>query len=332
MNAILRLAILLALAGSVRAGEAGKVLLIDDDRLLEGDIERIGERYRIRSGSGEMTIPAKPTMLVLPNKEAAYRHLRGKARLGDPLERVRLSKWCLVNQLLAQAILEAEGALALQPDDRSLRRFVDDLKLRASLAPPPSLPASRPVPMLATSEPATADVNPESFTQFVTKVQPILLNACGQCHCGERGGSFRLARAVTDGDSRATQLNLAAASRFLHREQPSASPLLLRSVSVHGESARPPLTDRQSPAYRHLEEFARLATGRPLTPTVPPAPAAETASAMPIILTESDAAAPIVLPPLKGATRPDKAEAPAKTDDPFDPEQFNRQTPKKKDD
>lgn len=336
MNAIFRLAIVLALAGSACAGETGKVLLIDDDRLLEGEVARVGERFRIRGGGGEMTIPATPTMLVFADKDAAYRYLRTKAKPSDPLARVWLARWCLANQLVPQAIAEAEAALALAPDDRSLKRFVEETRLRATLAPPMSVTATKPAAAPVESEPAAADVQPESFSLFVQKVQPLLLNACGRCHCNDRGGSFKLTwTAATFGDKRATQLNLTAVSQFLNREQPSSSPLLVKSVTVHGETPRPPLKDRQSAAFRHLEEWVRLATGRPLAPALLPADAMANAQPLPPAMPGAprEVPEPVVLPALSVGTSTAKpaAETPkVKPDDPFDPEQFNRQnTPKK---
>src|SRR5262245_33178748 len=175
MNAIIRTALCAAAFAAplnVRAAEpaTGNVVLIDFDRVIEGQIERIGEKFRIRQGSGEMSIPATPTTILLPDLESAYRLMKSRSKLNDRLERVRLARWCVANQLKAHAVQEAEAALALDRDDRSLQRFVEQVKAQAALAAPPSVMEQKPPARPLATEPAV-DVNPESFSLFVTKVQ-----------------------------------------------------------------------------------------------------------------------------------------------------------------
>ena len=81
----------------------------------------------------------------------------------------------------------------------------------------------------------------------------------------------------------ALQNNLAAVNAFLNRDQPSASALLTKAVTVHGNTGLPPIKDRQQAAYRHLETWAFQAVGQPV-PAAPPAalPAATIASAPPL--------------------------------------------------
>src|SRR5947207_9536492 len=97
MNAIIRTALCAAAFAApiaVRAAEttSGKILLIDYDRVIEGQIERVGNRFKIRQGSGEMTIPATPTTFLLKDREAAFQLVKSRAKLGDPLVRVRLAR------------------------------------------------------------------------------------------------------------------------------------------------------------------------------------------------------------------------------------------------
>jgi hypothetical protein len=300
------------------AATTGKVLVIDYDRLMEGNIERLGDRYRIRQGGGEMTVPASPNMLLLPDRETAFELLKGRLKPDDLMARVRLARWCLENHFATHATEMAEAALAMHPDDRSLKAFVDDVKLRASLAPPPPIAVKPAAPKPALPEGGAIDLNPESFGVFVNKVQPILMNACVQCHSSDRSGAFRLVRTATSfGDTRATQFNLAAASAFVNPDRPSASPLLTHAVSVHGDCAAPPLKDRKNVAYRHLEEWVGLATGKPLTPPAPPStmPGEAVANATPLTpepasdkpaspkANNSDANAPVDLPAIVGVTR-----------------------------
>src|SRR5262245_4095021 len=118
MNAIIRTALCAAAFAApiaVRAAEpaTGNALLIDYDRLIEGQIERVGDKFRIRQDGGQMTIPATATTLLLPDREAAFRLVKSRAKLTDPLERVRLARWCIANQMKSHAVLEAEDALEI---------------------------------------------------------------------------------------------------------------------------------------------------------------------------------------------------------------------------
>lgn len=360
MNTLIRLSMCAALAApfaqfavadSTPAAKTGKVLLIDYDRILEGDIERSGDRFRIHQGAGEMTIPATPTMLLLPNKDAAFQLLKSRAKLSDPIALVKLSRWCLSNELQQRALEMAEMALALLPKDRSLQRFRDDVKLRLTLAPPPPvIPAAALVPG-AKSEAAIADVSPESYGLFATRVQPLLINACASCHASGRGGNFHLTRpSAAFGDQHSTQLNLAAVSPYLNREQPFASPLLAHAVAAHGGGSHPPIRDRQGLAFRYLEEWTRQACGNPIVPgklpaevvaeaTPMPAPPAmptitgKPAAPPPVLLSgpASESVAPITqakaaesaAPRQKAPEAPPSAPKKEPTD-PFDPELFNR--------
>lgn len=365
MNAIIRLSLCaaaIAVATAVAAGDplpptTGKVLLIDYDRLLEGNIERVGDRFRIHQGAGEMIVPATTGMILLPSKDAAFQMVKSRTKLSDPIALVRLSRWCLSNELKQRALETAEMALALMPEDRSLKRFRDDVKLQVSLTlPPPAAPAIE-IKEPSPPEPAVADVNPESFGLFATRVQPLLINACANCHGSGRGGNFRLTRPSSAfGDHRITQINLAAVAPFLNHEQPMASPLLTRAVTAHGSGALAPIANRKTPAFKYLEEWVRQACANDTLPTRPsaaqtadaaadpapePSPPArpmitgKPATPPPVVLPDMGTAAPLPAVPVQAAERkPSKPKAveapPAKKEpvDPFDPEIFNQMNDK----
>src|SRR5688500_10836658 len=141
MNTIFRpLPCVLALAGGLtlasgpglRAGEPartapGKVLVLDNDATLEGDIERVGDRYRVRRSVGETWIPADRAARLCDSKEDALAFLRRRANLDDPDERLRLARWCHLHGLRDQALAEARAALGLRPGHEESRRLVQYL-------------------------------------------------------------------------------------------------------------------------------------------------------------------------------------------------------------
>ena len=337
------------------APTSGKVLVLDQERILEGEIERIGNRFRIRHSSGETWILATETMALVADHKAAYELLKKRANLNDADERYRLARWCLTYGLRPEALTEAEAAASLRPKDKNLARLRDDLK-QLAVIPMPAAAAPANVPDSTGMEPGDVDVTPESLSRFVTKVQPILMNLCATCHATGHGGSFKLLRTYSNSalGQRATLANVAAASAFINRQQPEASVLLLKAITAHGEASAPAIRDRQFPAYKHLDDWVRMAMDQPLQTPAPPATVAARpqpmGAAMPVPMEptgQGEMPFQVVSPPkdaAAGNSKPAEMPAPAmppppadvekpKTEpsDPFDPLIFNRQAhPEKK--
>jgi hypothetical protein len=340
----------LAARAADSAHATGHVLLLDNEGTLEGDIERVGDQYRVRRPHGETWVPGDKVLGLCANLEDAYAFLRRRANLDDADERLRLARWCHLHGLRGQALAEVTAAVQLRPDQPEGRRLLASLQ-QAAGAPAPSRAAR------AEAEPGPAappDLAAESLCGFRTRVQPILMNACAGCHATGRGGSFKLLRVYDEGANRQTvQRNLAAVLAQVNLRSPQGSPLLTKAVSAHdGRMAQAPLRGREAPAYRALEEWVRQtltenpqlqevspapettdgqgherpAAAAPAPPAAPPrAPAAPaaTATAQTVAATPPPKFVPAERPP-----EPPKAAAPAAPDapaDPFDPGVFNRQ-------
>ena len=91
------LGILVALGGSLaRAAEPppsldrGKVLILKNEYTMEGDIERVGERYRVRRKIGETWVPAERVLALTASLPDAYAYLRERINRDDADERLRL--------------------------------------------------------------------------------------------------------------------------------------------------------------------------------------------------------------------------------------------------
>src|SRR5947209_2061289 len=98
--ALCALAVAAPLALIVRAGETapprttGRVLVLDNERTYEGDIERQGNQYRVRRGVSELWVQQENVLRLCATLEEAYAYLRSRANLRDPDERLRLANWC----------------------------------------------------------------------------------------------------------------------------------------------------------------------------------------------------------------------------------------------
>ncbi|HZU37217.1 MAG TPA: hypothetical protein VFA18_14945 [Gemmataceae bacterium] len=273
---------------------SGHVLVLENERVLEGDIVRDGEQYRIRHHVGETTVPAKTVVALCADMNEAYAFMHGRSNLEDPDERMRLARWCRQHSLRAAAITELQAALRLDPERTEAKRLLQVLQ-----QPRPTVVTHVSVPTQKAPEPVV-DISAESMSLFTTRIQPILMNTCVRCHARQDVGSFRLIRVFGNpGIAQPTSRhNLAVTLGQVNRQRPQASPLLTKALSLHGSADRPPLKDRNTPAYRQLEAWVQMqaqpapvteeAEARPenkpvakdVLPTVPtPVPAAETVAA-----------------------------------------------------
>ncbi len=325
----------------------GKVLLLDNEQTLLGDIERVGDQFRIRREVGETWVPSQRVVTLCANMEETLQFLRGRSNLRDPDERLRLANWCRQNGLHDHALVEVRAAALLRPDHAPTKRLLQLLQEVQSARATSVGTESEPVPV------ASVDLSAEALAQFTTRVQPILMNACANCHATGKGGAFKLTRTYSSNRvaRRSAVSNAAAVLAQINLDQPHNSPLLTRAVAVHGEMTSAPFQNRQAAAFRALEDWVRLAVeqspGRepaPLlaTPTSSPtglggfastrpgtslpSPAEQTAPRQPPTLTTTpEPGTPRVVPTTPTPT-PAPMPAPTGPVDPFDPATFNRQS------
>jgi len=319
------------------ANATGKVLILDNERTLEGDIERIGEQYRIRRTVGETWVPDNRVLQLCADAEAGYQFLRGRANRNDPDEHLRLAQWCREHGLRDLALVEVKAAVDLRPNHAETRRLLAHLQQASQ--PNPKVPAAT----LEDPDPAprlNVDLTAEAMGQFATRVQPILMNSCAGCHAGDRGGSFKLIRAYDNGSSRrTTQQNLAAVLNEVNLSQPLTSPFLSKALSVHGKMAQAPFKNRETPAYRALEEWVRQTAGGPGHP----AEQSEVSSQKSVVRSREenkpplDSTTPIPVPPVvreefagpphpEAKTNPPPAASkPPEPADEWDGDNFNRE-------
>jgi hypothetical protein len=311
----------------------GRVLILENEHTLTGDVEQVGEQYRVKRLVGETWVPAERVLRVCASLQDAHRFLQGRANLGDADERLRLADWCRQHGLLDQARAELEAAARLRPDNARIRRLlaaVEQARGRERTTPAATA-QSKPLPPV--------DVTAESLGMFASRVQPILMNACLRCHTSERGGSFHLTRVSGPGleNRRSLEQNLAVVLAELNPHQPQASRLLTKAVSVHGPGmAQAPLRGRNAPPYRTLEKWVQMTLeSNPQlreqavasSPTNPPLPTRshwgeerDSARTSPpaVVAQAAPKTPPAVAPQATAPTKP-------ASNDPVDPDSFNRE-------
>jgi hypothetical protein len=282
-------------------------LILDNGQVMEGRVDRVGERYRVVKDGGETWLPATRVQSVCNDLAAAYQTLSGRFGANDADAHLRLARWCESVGLREQALTETKAALTLKPNHAAAQRYWQHLQ------EPPIIPVAATVTAPApppAPEPPPVEVGSEALKRFTLKVQPLLMNACARCHAGRTATVFKLQR-VYAGDPNhraATFWNLAAAAAHIDLANPNGSKLLTMAGSGHGGDPTPPIRDKAP--HKTLEDWVTLvATDRRQqqgSPAPKPQPA-ETTSA-----------------DIKPENKPEKEKANGPVD-PFDPAIFNRQ-------
>ncbi|WP_437201865.1 hypothetical protein [Planctomicrobium sp. SH664] len=344
----LALTILIVGLGSIPAGDLAAqtpaapetgVVVMTDGRAYSGTIHPIPGGLRVESLQGPIVIPEEYVQLRAPTLTAAYRQLRENRVQPVVADHLILAEWCLQNSLLREAHLEIREALQKEPTSVAAQGFLR--KIEAQLPSPPpgngSTAANSPPPPRQLSLRDTIERSPAGLTrdvqrEFISKVQPLLLNSCGNaaCHGAASTGKFRLvtARFGSPAHRAGSQENLMHILTFLDPEQPEKSPLLLRPLEAEGVHQGLLLGERRSQQRQLLENWIRLAAEdlqsarrqrTPAAPRVLQASGTDTgATGIQQAATESVSPGS---PMGEGTALPSE---PPRPHDPFDPAEFNR--------
>src|SRR5436305_2086492 len=133
------------LAATAAPPPLGTVLILDNGQVLEGRVERVGERYRIVKDGGETWLPAARAQAVCADLAAAYQNLSNRIGATDADAHLRLARWCESVGLRDQALDETKAALAHKPNHAAARRYWQHLQdppviQTAATTPAPSPP------------------------------------------------------------------------------------------------------------------------------------------------------------------------------------------------
>jgi hypothetical protein len=239
-------------------------LILRNGAALMGHVAFDGETYSLRSpsGTGESRYAARAVAKVCKGPLEAYTFLKQSATLDDPLERCRLARFCLSHELFAEAKVELDAAVELEP------RCAEARTLRAQLAlkknkPAPSEPVIPALPTTPVSPipPAKFDdwplaLTPAGSQDYSRRIQPMLLQSCGTGAChgvpeGKRG--FYLSKGLYGAPPSLvmTQTNFARVLGLLNKEAPEASLLLEKAREKHGGAKAPPLDHETYVALRN---------------------------------------------------------------------------------
>jgi hypothetical protein len=209
------------------------MMILNDGRLMYGQISERPGGYMIETPGSKQVIPYEMIRLLASSLEDAYVKQRDAMKLPKTGDHLALAQWCKDNKLYGPATEQLEAALKLEPTRSEARRMLQEL---ANLTQAKS-PAAGPRPKAVKGgapvvERTSAGISSESQAEFVRRVQPILVNRCGNatCHGSAAENSFKLIN-VRSGHRQQrleTELNLAAVLKQIDTKKPSQSPLLVQ--------------------------------------------------------------------------------------------------------
>ncbi len=272
-----------------------RVLLKTDGRVLRGVITDEGGVYLVRQRAGEIRLKKFDVEQVLGSMAEMYRYKRSLVPAADPDERLKLAKWCLAQNLNAEAKEEVLAVLELTPAAREAKAMlasieatevrlsrvpkVDDGVQRTGVEMPArrttTTPAGAPseidasvlqqaqrelginaVPVIFDLPPAIAARRAD---QFARVVHPVLQQACGRCHGETYEGAFQLVevRSKKDMTANAFRANLDATLRLVDPANPSQSELLSSALLPHGKAPakRPIFGGSNDPRFKILSAW-----------------------------------------------------------------------------
>jgi len=330
------------------------VLVLRNGQVLNGEITRAGDYYVVTFGqSSEIRLKAEEVEVACRSLDEAYLH---RLQRLDPTvlnQRILLAEWCLRNGLLdytREQLDLAEAKAGDTPQIKSLRE-----RLKFAREPKTGFAPAKSVPSIATVgteqlEKVLRDLPTGSVEKFSAIVQPILLNSCAANHChGPMAKSdYQLLKPATGqvANQRFSQRNLYSTLRFVDRDDPLSSPLVVMPQRRHGGASGPIFNERTKAQLDELTEWVRLVTAaktppvsleridpgsslltsghRPQTDANPQPKAMSRDSTEPKDRFAAAGSTPASPPADSVGTAKPATDAPFVPRDPFDPEVFNR--------
>jgi len=293
-------------------GAVAGMLVLRNGNVLSGHLIRLKDHYQVEMPNGQLQVPVDQVELFCHSLDEAYEQRR-RMRTGSTADsHLELARWCLRHRLYEHASRELLEARAIDSGHRKLAMLERQLQhvQQPSGAQQLSASPSSGTQQLCDSK-LTGERKPKSTQRvpqraramFVRQIQPMLVKSCAATGCHQSGSSreWQLNRLAVygAGHPQATLGNLTSTLAQVDWQVPGESALLSLAQTVHGEDSSQPLSPRQLQLLRSwLQQISMSSLASALAE-----PLAEPASNRPS-------------PGVRTASA---------TEDPFDPEVFNRQ-------
>lgn len=219
-----------------------QLVVLKSGRILTGHVSRNSGGYLVEQPNGRLQMTESEVQFVADDLHQAYTKHRDSVRVPTPATHLALANWCISYKLYEEARDELKNCLKEEPENEEARRLLQRLTdtMRANL-PAASAPPQTARTFDGFSQPqveSLGGLTRETATQYTSKIQPLLLNKCGNanCHGNAATNDFHLvaARVGSNGSRQLTERNLAETLDQLDIDNVGASPLLRVPNGGHG--------------------------------------------------------------------------------------------------
>ena len=216
-----------------------RVLLLNNSKVVKGIVRQTAAGYNVNVTGGQLVLPFDQVRFEGADLEDLYRQQRDTLPEHTAAAHIELARWCLTNGLPDHARKELRQALKLESDSTVAKNMLERIndQLLATKDVPAVAQRSGQFSMLGDAKPG---ISPETLgglpreaaTEYMSKVQPLLVNRCATagCHGPGSGNSFELTRTKLGKapPKSYSERNLTAVLERVDLERPLSSPLLAK--------------------------------------------------------------------------------------------------------
>ena len=212
------------------------VILLNNDRIVQGEILSSGDVVQVRSDLGLITIPRCDITLVATTLREVYQFKKENTlQITDNI--LKLADWCVTNQLIDEAVVEFDRAILLA--DHPQQAEAIHSRKNAVL----SMFAERhnQVDMVEQEKQKYRQwkekIPAATFATFKREILPILVQNCTgiACHSSNSLNEFRFIANPNNNDVDVAK-NLQVILRYVTPGVPEESPLVLIPKDSHGRT------------------------------------------------------------------------------------------------
>lgn len=352
---------------------ANDYVLLGNGNVIEGKTTLVGNHAIVDRGDGnQLKLPARQVVHSAKSVAELYRFRQSQRQYPHVEGFHDDARWCFRHHLFDEMKEAIDAAYALDPTHpetvRLRRQLVSAMNHgNGNIAVEVDSKDTQSTPLagsaivkiestkaithhseeVSESELAKANLSFQAISYFNNRIQPLLINRCGNagCHRNDSGSRWQLTHLGSHMrlSSRMTKLNLVATLALIDREDGQASDLLRYATTGHGGKQDPPLKRGDESAIESLRVWidevcqnesldveARLVEFPSLPPTTPavispgkqnPPDSISDAVRQVSYEQESTGNPKIFETPTQRQSRPSRLPV---VENPFDPEIFNR--------
>tara|TARA_R110002111_G_scaffold262289_1_gene337834 strand:+ start:120753 stop:121916 length:1164 start_codon:yes stop_codon:yes gene_type:complete len=224
------------------SSQSDSLLMMRSGRIVSGQIGEGAGGYLVKNPSGSMVVPYNDVLFEAKNIQEIYSKQRNAMKYPTANSHLDLARWCITNELYEEAKKELRDAIRLEPKRSEPQLMLQRLMGSTSDNQPTvneKIQETILSKQMSRSEEATSltGISREQSAIFVRKIQPVLLNKCGNASChGSAGKSeFQLTQVSRRyGNHRVyAEKNLAEVLRWIDLEDPVRSQLLFKPEKEH---------------------------------------------------------------------------------------------------